>query len=145
MPLSNLEIFARIIQCEAGREGDIAMKAVACVIMNRINVGYGGFRRCRTIRDVVFCKGECDCAKEILYGQYNPHNIYNMRPEQIHYDIAEWAIAGNKLPNFGFALWCFSPRSPSYQKFLSSNVGKLTCIINEHYYYYNPTILYAEI
>ncbi len=143
MPFSDIEILARTIKCEAGNEGDIAMKAFASVIINRINVDCGEFRKCNTIRDVVFMKGQFDCSTEILDGQYNPHNIYNMRPEQIHYDIAEWAIAGNKLFNLGSALWCFSPRSPSYQKFLSSNVGKLACIINEHYYY-NPTILFAE-
>ncbi len=143
MPFSDLEILARTIQCEAGSEGDIVMKAVACVIMNRINVGCGEFRRCRTIRDVVFCKGQFNCAIKILDGQYNPHNIYNMRPEQIHYDIAEWAITGNKLFNLGSALWFMRSLSPSCQLCIFSNVGKFVARINQ-YCFYNPTILYAE-
>ena len=32
-----------------------------------------------------------------LYGRYNPQNIYNMNPTEEHYQIADWAISGNKL------------------------------------------------
>ena len=143
MPFSNLEILARTIQCEAGSEGDIAMKAVACVIMNRIAVNFGEYRRCSTIRDVVFANGQFDCATETLGGQYNQQNIYNARPEQIHYDIAEWAIAGNKLFNLGSALWFVRPLSLSCQQFFPSNVGKFVARINQHCFY-NPTVFYAE-
>ena len=143
MPFSDIEILARTIKCEAGNEGDIAMKAFASVIINRINVDCGEFRKCNTIRDVVFMKGQFDCSTEILDGQYNPHNIYNMRPEQIHYDIAEWAIAGNKLFNLGSALWFVRPLSLSCQQFFPSNVGKFVARINQHCFY-NPTVFYAE-
>ena len=34
MAFSDLEILARILECEAGGEGDTGMKAVACVVMN---------------------------------------------------------------------------------------------------------------
>lgn len=34
---SERELFARIIECEAGGEGEVGMKAVATVIMNRVN------------------------------------------------------------------------------------------------------------
>ena len=43
MAYSERELLARIIQCEAGGEGDIGMKAVASVIMNRVNVPIGEF------------------------------------------------------------------------------------------------------
>ncbi len=143
MLLSDLEILARTIRCEAGSEGEITMKAIACVIMNRINVDCGEFRRCRTIRDVVFCKGQFNCATEILDGHYNSRNIYNMCPEQIHYDIAEWAMVGNKLFSFGSVLWFIRPLSSLCQLSYLSCVGKLVARIN-NYCFYNPTILYAE-
>lgn len=38
MAYSDRELLARIIQCEAGGEGDNGMKAVATVTMNRVNV-----------------------------------------------------------------------------------------------------------
>ena len=37
MAYSERELLARIIQCEAGGEGDNGMKAVATFIMNRVN------------------------------------------------------------------------------------------------------------
>lgn len=37
MAYSERELLARIVQCEAGGEGDNGMKAVATVIMNRVN------------------------------------------------------------------------------------------------------------
>lgn len=36
MAYSDRELIARIVQCEAGGEGDSGMKAVATVIMNRV-------------------------------------------------------------------------------------------------------------
>ena len=143
MLLSDLEILARTIQCEAGSEGDITMKAIACVIMNRINVDCGEYRRYRTIRDVVFGMGQLDSVKQYINGKYNPHNIFNMQPEQIHYDIAEWAMVGNKLSNFGSVLWFIRPLSSSCQLSYLSYVGKLVARIN-NYCFYNPTILFAE-
>ena len=45
MPMSARELFARIIKCEAGGEGDNGMKAVATVVMNRVHVPYGEYQR----------------------------------------------------------------------------------------------------
>ncbi len=45
MPLTNRELFARLIKCEAGGEGDNGMKAVASVVMNRVHVPYGEYLR----------------------------------------------------------------------------------------------------
>ena len=44
MEYSERELLARIIQCEAGGEGEDGMKAVASVIMNRVNAT-GGDRK----------------------------------------------------------------------------------------------------
>ena len=89
--MTDLEILARIVQCEAGGEGEQGMKAVACVVMNRVHVDYGEYGRLATIREVIYQMGQFDCARETIRGKYNAQNIYNMSVEDIHYDIAEWA------------------------------------------------------
>lgn len=45
MAYSDRELLARMIQCEAGGEGDNGMKAVASVIMNRVNATEGEYLR----------------------------------------------------------------------------------------------------
>ena len=45
MAYSDRELLARMIQCEAGGEGDNGMKAVASVIMNRVNSTEGEYAR----------------------------------------------------------------------------------------------------
>ena len=57
MAYSERELIARMIQCEAGGEGDIGMKAVASVIMNRVNVPVGEYSRISqnsNIRNILF-------------------------------------------------------------------------------------------
>ena len=57
MSYSERELLARIIQCEAGGEGDNGMKAVASVVMNRVNVPYGEYARISqdgSIRNIIF-------------------------------------------------------------------------------------------
>ena len=57
--MTDLELLARIIQCEAGGEGEQGMKAVACVVMNRVNVSYGEYGRLEpTIRAVIYQPGQ---------------------------------------------------------------------------------------
>lgn len=143
MALADIDILARIIQCEAGGEGDNGMKAVACVVMNRVNVSYGEYGSLHTIRDVIYQQGQFDCARESIRGSYNAQNIYNMRPEQIHYDIANWAIAGNRLNSLGEALWYFNPFQPVCRSFFPSQVGRFTIRIGDHCFY-DPTEAYAD-
>ena len=142
--MTDLELLARIIQCEAGGEGEQGMKAVACVVMNRVNVSYGGYGRLEpTIRAVIYQPGQFDCARETIRGQYNAQNIYNMSVEEIHYDIANWAIAGNRLTNLGFALWYFNPFVPSCRPNFPSRVGEFVVRVGNHCFY-NPTEAYAD-
>ena len=57
MAYSERELLARIIQCEAGGEGDNGMKAVASVIMNRVNVTEGEYARISqggSIRNIIY-------------------------------------------------------------------------------------------
>ena len=41
MAYSDRELLARLIECEAGGEGETGMKAVACVVMNRVHARGG--------------------------------------------------------------------------------------------------------
>lgn len=143
MALSDLELFARIIKCEAGGEGENGMKAVASVVMNRVNVTYGEYSRLDGIRDVIYQTGQFDCVRESIRGQYNSQTVYNMRPEQIHYDIAQWAIAGNRLTNLGYALWYFNPFTPDCRQYFPSRVGEFVVRVGDHCFY-NPTDSYAD-
>ena len=45
MAYDERELLARLIQCEAGGEGENGMKAVAGVVMNRVNVLGGEYGR----------------------------------------------------------------------------------------------------
>ena len=59
--MTELELFARLIQCEAGGEGDNGMRAVASVVMNRVRTRTGEYGRYNTIRDVIYQTGQFNC------------------------------------------------------------------------------------
>lgn len=105
MAYSDRELLARIVQCEARSEREIiGMKAVATVTMNRVNASEGEYARVSqggNIRNIIFQEGQYDCAREMIRNQYNPQNIYNMNPTELHYYIADWALAGNQLNEIG--------------------------------------------
>lgn len=145
MPLTDREVFARLIQCEAGGEGDNGMRAVASVVMNRVNATVGEYARVGqgSLRKIIFQPYQFVCASETEGGKYNPQNLFNMNPEQIHYDIADWAIAGNRLMNLGQALWFYNPFGPTCRQNFPSNVGYFVTRIGDHCFY-NPTEYYAD-
>ncbi|MBQ3224948.1 MAG: cell wall hydrolase, partial [Oscillospiraceae bacterium] len=62
---------------------------------------------------------------------------------QIHYDIADWAIAGNRLSPLGTALWFFNPFSPECRENFPSGVGVFAVRVGEHCFY-NPTEAYSD-
>ena len=145
MAYSDLELLARLIMCEAGGEGDDGMRAVASVIMNRVHAPGGEYARVGqgSIRRIVFQEGQFTCATEMTRGSYNRQNIYNMRPEQIHYDIANWAIAGGRLSNLGQALWFYNPMSQGCSQNFPSKVGRFAIRIRNHCFY-DPTDAYFD-
>ena len=144
MAYSDRELLARLVECEAGGEGETGMKAVASVVMNRVNITYGEYGRLqKNIRSIVLQSGQFDCVRESIGGRVNMQNIYNMRPTQVNYDVADWAIAGNRLTNLGFALWYFNPFSPTCREYFPSNVGRFVIRIGNHCFY-NPTEAYAD-
>lgn len=145
MAYSDRELLARLIECEAGGEGDNGMKAVAGVVMNRVNATGGEYARLgrQSIRNVIFQPGQFVCAMEMVGGVYNPQNIYNMRPTDVHYYIADWAIAGNRIPEVGTALWFFNPYSPYCRPNFPTGVGEFRARIGDHCFY-TPTAAYYE-
>ncbi len=133
--MTDLELLARLIQCEAGGEGEDGMKAVATVIVNRLTELQGEYGRQNTLPEVVFAKQQFDCATDFLLGAYNPQNIYNITPEQVNYDIAEWALLGQKLGMVSDALWYFNPFNDNCPQNFPNQNGKFTIRIGDHCFY----------
>jgi len=140
--MTDLEILARTIQCEAGGEGTAGMQAVASVIMNRVNITYGEYAPLSTVREVVFQQYQFTCAMTTVGGYNNPQNLYNMNPDALHYEIAQWALGGGRLTGLGYALWFFNPYSTVCRTNFPSSVGIFTTRIGDHCFY-NPTGEYA--
>ncbi|WP_333859804.1 cell wall hydrolase [Clostridium sp.] len=145
MGFSDRELLARIIKCEAGGEGDVGMRAVATTIMNRVRVPYGEYHRIGQgdLRKVLYQEGQFDCMRSQIGGVTNPQTIWSNPPEQIHYDIADWALAGNRLFDIGYSLWYFNPYAPCPWIFPSNGVGSFQVKVRQHCFY-NPTELYAQ-
>ncbi len=140
------ELLARLIKCEAGGEGLNGMKAVATVVMNRVHVSYGEYLKTGQgdLRKVIFQPRQFTCVMSTVYGELNPQTIWATPPEQIHYDVADWALAGNKLSGIGECLWYYNPFSTSCSYiFPSTGTGRYITRVNQHCFY-NPTPLYAQ-
>lgn len=123
------------------------MKAVASVVMNRVNVPIGEYSRISqdgNIRNIIFQQGQFDCTRETIRNEYNPQNIYNMTPSDIHYNIADWALSGNRLNEIGECLWFLNPFVPNCSTtFPYNGTGTLHTRLGEHCFY-KPTPLYAD-
>ena len=147
MPFTNRELFAKLIACEAGGEGEDGMKAVATTIINRVNISYGEFASVSqggNLRNIMFQPNQYTCMKETTAGQYNAQNVYNIDPQQIHYDIADWAIAGNKLNGVDHSLFYFNPFIPTcIFAFPPSGTGRFHNRVHQHCFYV-PTMQYRR-
>jgi N-acetylmuramoyl-L-alanine amidase len=143
--MDSRELLARIIKCEAGGEGDNGMKGVATVVMNRVNAAAGEYQRVDqgNLRNVIYQKGQFDCVRPVLGGVANPQTIWANPPDQIHYDIADWALAGNKLYTVGDSLWYFNPYGPCPYTFPYNGTGSFQVAIINHCFY-DPTALYFQ-
>ena len=144
--MTERELFARLIKCEAEGEGENGMKAVATIIMNRVHVADGEYQRLNqgNLRSVIEQPYQFTCMLTEVYGQVNPQNVYNMAPEQIHYDIADWALSGNVLTDVAPCLWYYNPFSPTCENVFPRNgSGSLFNRIHEHCFY-QPTSLYYQ-
>lgn len=146
MALDTRELFARLIQCEAGGEGDSGMRAVATVIMNRATIDYGEFSRVSQggdIRKIITQPGQFVCMRETVGGRYNPQNVYNMTPTDIHYEIVDWAMAGGRLQGVDHSLFFFNPYSDNCPPYFPTNVGVIHNRVGDHCFYI-PTSHYAN-
>lgn len=146
MPFSARELLARLIKCEAEGEGELGMKAVANVVMNRVHVAYGEYLRTGQgdLRKVILQPFQFTCAMTEVYGQPNPQNIFNITPEEIHYQIADWALAGNKLPQLNSSLWYYNPFNPVCAVYFpKTKTGVFNSRIRQHCFY-DPTPAYAK-
>lgn len=144
MPMSTREMFARLIKCEAGGEGEDGMKAVATVLMNRVHVAAGQYLRTTQgdLRKVITEPGEFTCLMSTVYGEVNPQTIWSSNPEQIHYDIADWALSGNKFWGIYDSLWYYNPfRIVCAQVFPRNGSGSIINRIEQHCFYI-PTAKY---
>lgn len=146
MGLDTRELFARLIQCEAGGEGLDGMQAVATVIMNRATVSEGEFARVNNggdVRAVITQPGQFVCMRETVNGRYNPQNVYNMVPTDEHYEIADWALGGGRLQAAGESLFFFNPYSSTCPQYFPTDVGVLYNRIGAHCFY-APTAKYPN-
>ena len=147
MAYSDRELLARIVQCEAGGEGDNGMKAALTVVINRVRTSEGEYSRVSqigNIRNIIYQKGQFDCATETLLNQYNLQNIYNMNPTDIHYYIADWALAGNRLNEIGECLWYLNPFKPNCSSVFPSNGSGTFHTRFGNHCFYRPTAKYKD-
>ena len=147
MPYTTRELLARLIKCEAGGEGDDGMAAVASVVRNRADVPYGEFFRVSQggdIRKIIEQPGQFVCVRSTVGGEYNSQNVWNMDPEEIHYQIADWVLAGNTFSAVGDSLFFYNPYSETCPTYFPPNgMGVAYNRINQHCFY-RPTEKYAE-
>lgn len=127
--MNELELLARLIQCEAGGEGIQGMQAVASVIMNRVRQSMGEYGRYNSIPDVVYAPRQFECATN------QQQSIWNMSPNDTHYQIAEWAINGGRLPDLADALWFYNPYSVNCRSSFPNENGYLQTRIGNHCFY----------
>lgn len=144
MALDTRELFARLIKCEAGGEGDNGMRAVASVIINRSEISTGEFSRVSNggdVRAIITQPCQFTCLKEVVDGEYNLQNVYNITPDQEHYDIADWALAGNTDSSVGNSIFFFNPYSKSCPTYFPTRVGVIYNRVGDHCFY-APTRAY---
>ncbi|MBR5516600.1 MAG: cell wall hydrolase [Firmicutes bacterium] len=147
MPLDTRELFARLIQCEAGGEGEAGMAAVATVIMNRATATEGEFSRVNKgggdVHAVITQPGQFVCMRESVDGSYNSQNVYNMTPLPEHYQIVDWALSGGRLVGVDNSLFFFNPYSSTCPTYFPTRVGVIHNRVGDHCFYI-PTSYYAE-
>lgn len=148
MPYDNREMMARLIKCEAGGEGEDGMRAVASVIMNRATVPYGEFFRVSNggdVRNIMQQPGQFNCMTDTLRSGYNPQNIWNMQVDQVHYEIADWALAGGRLGAVANSLFFYNPYSTQCANYFppGNKIGVIHNRINQHCFYI-PTERYTK-
>lgn len=135
--MSDVELLARLIKCEAGGEGDIGMRAVATVIANRIRQLEGEYGRQNSANDVIYAGRQFSCVTNAV------QNLYNMVPTGEHYEIAEWALNGGALSPVQNALWFYAPYEQECRSQFPNRNGTFLIRIGGHCFY-QPTSYYFD-
>ena len=143
--MTTRELFARMIRCEAEGEGEDGMKAVASVIMNRVNVPYGEYLRTGQgdLRRILEQPYQFTCYLETINGVPNAQNVFNISPDAIHYEIADWALSGNILQGVDQSLWYMNPYGVCPDYFPYNRSGVIHNRIRDHCFFV-PTSYYAQ-
>jgi N-acetylmuramoyl-L-alanine amidase len=143
--MSTREMFARMIKCEAGGEGIDGMKAVATTIMDRVHIPYGEYLRIGQgdLRRILEQPYQFTCFMTEINGEPNPQNIWNLSPDQIHYDVADWALAGNVHPGVVDTLWYMNPFSIVCPPYFPYNRSGVQFNRIAQHCFFQPTQLYA--
>jgi len=146
MAYTDRELFARLIKCEAGGEGEDGMKAVATVVMNRVNVSGGEYLRIDqgSLWNVIDQPYQFTCMMSDVYGNPNPQTVWSCPPEQVHYDIADWALSGNRLSAVAPCLWYYNPYSETCKGIFPSNGSGVVFNRVSQHCFYEPTSLYYQ-
>jgi N-acetylmuramoyl-L-alanine amidase len=143
--MSTRELFARMIKCEAEGEGIEGMKAVATTIMNRVHVAYGEYLKTGQgdLRRILEQPGQFTCHMTTVNNEYNPQNVWNTAPDQIQYDIADWALSGNIHPGVVDTLWYMNPFNPQCPPYFPYNRSGVEFNRILQHCFYQPTSYYA--
>ena len=119
---SDLEILAKTIWGESRSESDLGQRAIACVVLNRVNSGIGWWGR--NVRDC--------CLKPFQFSCWNPHDTNYPKLLSVTVSDAIYAkdviIAGNALAgaledvtNGATSYYAKSIKTPSWA------IGKIPC------------------
>lgn len=123
------------------------MRSVATVVMNRARVPYGEYFRISQgdVRKVIMQTCQFSCYKNTIGGVQNNQNVWVITPEDIHYQIADWAMNGGIYTGVGSnCLWFMNPFSPDCPNFFPYNkTGYWFTRVNQHCFF-NPTEAYAQ-
>ena len=93
MALDTRELFARLIQCEAGGEGEQGMAAVATVVMNRATATEGQFSRIGNGGDVRGCYNPAGSVR--LYARIGCRFLQSAK--RIQYDSFGYTLRDRRL------------------------------------------------
>lgn len=141
------EMFARLIRCEAGGEGMDGMRAVATAVMNRVRVPNGEYHRvCQgDLRKVIVQACQFSCYKTVIGGTQNNQNIWVTTPEDVHYQVADWAMNGGIYTGVGSnTLWYMNPFRPDCPNFFPYNKTGYWFTRMRQHCFYNPTEAYSQ-
>lgn len=123
------------------------MRAVATAVMNRVRVPNGEYHRvCQgDLRKVIVQACQFSCYKTVIGGTQNNQNIWVTTPEDVHYQVADWAMNGGIYTGVGSnTLWYMNPFRPDCPNFFPYNKTGYWFTRMRQHCFYNPTEAYSQ-